>query len=259
MRLAVLADIHGNIHALEAVLADLKRQTPDQVVVLGDSVVKFAHNRTVLDALDAIPHVAIAGNMERGLQMLLGDECKELSQYDTGEGIKFLKRQAVEEIGAERVAEFRNLLAERSLSLLENEDTLLCHGSPGHLTESIYPAPAAVPPGPDQPTTSVDELHARLQGVTANLVLCAHSHRRVERRYNGILVVNPGAVGHTYERKHDPRACYAILTHQRGAWDVEFRLVAYDGARAVREMLAAVPPEAASARRYLERIAEYVV
>ena len=42
MRLAVLADIHGNIYALEAVLADLKRQAPDVVVVLGDSVVKIS-------------------------------------------------------------------------------------------------------------------------------------------------------------------------------------------------------------------------
>ena len=72
-------------------------------------------------------------------------------------------------------------------------------------------------------------------------------------------MVNPGAVGHTYERKHDARACYALLTYQGDAWDVEFRMVTYDGARAVREMLAAVPPEAGSARRYLERIAAYVV
>lgn len=259
MRLAVLADIHGNIHALEAVLADLRGQRPDTIAVLGDSVVKFAHNRAVLDALDALPHVGIAGNMERGLQMLLGDECAELTQYDTGKGVQYLKRQALAELGVERVAQFRDLPTERSLTLLENQDTLLCHGSPGHLTESIYPAPDAAPPGPDQPTTTDGELHDKLQDVTARLVLCAHSHRRVERRYNGILVVNPGGVAHTYERKHDARACYAVLTHTGGDWDVDFRLVPYDGDRAVREMLAAVPPDADSARRYLERIAEYVV
>ena len=259
MRLAVLADIHGNILALEAVLADLRRQKPDVVVVLGDSVVKFPHNRAVLDVLDDLPHVGVAGNMERGLQRQLGDEFPELSQYDTGKGVQFLKRQAVAQIGVERVERFRELPSERSLSLIEDEDTLLCHGSPGSLTKSIYPAPDAKPPGPDQPSTSDDELHARLQDVSARLVLCAHSHRRVERRYNGILVVNPGGVGHTYERKHDARAFYAVLTHADGAWDVEFRMVPYDGTRAVREMMAAVPPEAEGARRYLERIAAYVV
>ncbi len=259
MRLAVLADIHGNIYALEAVLADLRLQVPDMVVVLGDSVIKFPHNRTVLDALDDIPHEGIAGNMERGLQRQLGDEIPDLSQYDTGKGVLFLKRQAIAQIGVERVAQFRDLPTERSLSLLESEDTLLCHGSPGSLTKSIYPAPDATPPGPDQPSTTAGELHAKLQGVSARLVLCAHSHRRVERRYNGILVVNPGAVGHTYERKHDPRACYALLTYRDNDWDVEFRMAPYDGVSAVREMLAAVPPEAGSARRYLERIAAYVV
>lgn len=259
MRLAVLADIHGNIYALEAVLADLKRQKPDAVVTLGDSIFKFSHNRAVLDALDALPHVGVAGNMERSMQTLLGEEFANLSPDDSDKGTMHLKRQTLAEIGAERVARFRDLPNERSLSLIEDDDTLLCHGSPGHITNSIYPAPDAVPPGPDQPSTSEDELKAKLQGVTARLVLCAHSHRRVERRYNGVLVVNPGAVGHTYERKHDPRACYAVLTHQDGAWNVEFRLVPYDGARAVREMLAAVPPEAVGARRYLERIAEYVV
>lgn len=259
IRLAVLADIHGNIYALEAVLADLKAQAPDAVVVLGDSVIKFPHNHAVLDALDALPHVGIAGNMERGLQMLLGDACPDLSQYDTGKGITYLKRQTLAELGEARVARFRDLPTERYLSLVEEGDALLCHGSPGHLTKSIYPAPEAVPPGPDQPSTTEDDLQARLRGVTASLVLCAHSHRRVERRYNEILVVNPGGVGHTYERKHDPRASYAVLTYANGDWDVTFRLVAYDGARAVREMLAAVPPEADSARRYLERIAEYVV
>ena len=197
--------------------------------------------------------------MERGLQTLLGDECADLTQYDSGKGATYLKQQALAELGKERVARFRELPAERSLSLLGDEDTLLCHGSPGHLTEAIYPAPDAKPPGPDQPSTSDNELKARLQDVTARLVLCAHTHRRLERRYNGILVVNPGAVGHTYERKHDPHASYAILTHAHGVWDVEFRAVPYDGARAVREMLAAVPPDAGSARRYLERIAEYVI
>ena len=72
-------------------------------------------------------------------------------------------------------------------------------------------------------------------------------------------MVNPGAVGHTYERKHDARACYAVLTHTGGDWDVKFRFVPFDGEGAVREMLSAVPPEAGSARRYLERIAEYVI
>jgi predicted phosphodiesterase len=258
MRLAVLADIHGNIHALEAVLADLKRQSPDQIVVLGDSILKFAHNRAVLDALDDLPHVGIAGNMERGLQLLLGDECADLSQYDTGDGIVSLKRQVLAELGAERVARFRDLPTERSLTLIESNDALLCHGSPGSLTESIYPAPDAAWPGPDQPTTSDGEFEAKLQGVTANLVLCAHSHRRIERRYNGILVVNPGGVGHTYERKHDPRASYALLSYRAGEWTVEFRLVPFDGERVVQEMLAAAPPDG-SVRRYLERIAEYVV
>lgn len=259
MRLAVLADIHGNIYALEAVLADLHLQLPDMVVVLGDSVVKFPHNRAVLDALDDLPHEGIAGNMERGLQTQLGDEFSELSQYDTGKGVQFLMRQAVAQIGVERVVQFRDLPTERSLSLIESEDTILCHGSPGSLTQSIYPAPDATPPGPDQPSTTESDLHAKLQGVSARLVLCAHSHRRVERRYNGVLVVNPGGLGHTYERKHDARAYYAVLTHAQGAWDVEFRMVPYDGTRAVREMLSAVPPEAGSARRYLERIAAYVV
>ena len=148
MRLAVLADIHGNIHALEAVLADLHLQVPDMVVVLGDSVIKFPHNRTVLEVLDDLPHVGIAGNMERGLQRQLGDEIPDLSQYDTGKGVLFLKRQAIAQIGVERVAQFHDLSTERSLSLIESEDTLLCHGSPGSLTKSIYPAPDATPPGP---------------------------------------------------------------------------------------------------------------
>ena len=259
MRLAVLADIHGNIYALEGVLADLKRQAPDAVVVLGDSVVKFPHNRAVLEALDGLSHVGIAGNMERCLQLFLGYECAELSRYDSGEGKLFVMRRAFAEVGAARAARFRDLPNERSLSLVGRHDVLLCHGAPGHLTHSIYPAPGAAPPGPNQPSTTDSELHAKLRGVTANLVLCAHTHRRMERRYKGILVVNPGAVGHTYERKHDPRAGYAILTHQRGAWQVDFRGVPFDGERAVREMLATAPPEAAAARRYLERIAAYVV
>ena len=110
MRLAALADIHGNIYALEAVLEDLKRQAPDVVVVLGDSVVKFAQNRAVLDALDALPHVGIAGNMERGLQTLLGDECADLTQYDSGKGATYLKQQALAELGKERVRGFGNCL-----------------------------------------------------------------------------------------------------------------------------------------------------
>ena len=64
MRFAVFGDIHGNIFALQAVLADLRTQSPDAVVVTGDLVHKFPWGAEVVDLLRTLPHQAVIGNSE---------------------------------------------------------------------------------------------------------------------------------------------------------------------------------------------------
>ena len=64
MRIAVFGDIHGNLFGLEAVLADLRSQSPDALIVTGDLVYKLPWGAEVVDLLRSVPHQAVLGNSE---------------------------------------------------------------------------------------------------------------------------------------------------------------------------------------------------
>ena len=64
MRIAIIADIHGNLQALDCVLKDLRQWAPDVTVAAGDLVFKYADSLAVLEALGSIDHVALRGNAD---------------------------------------------------------------------------------------------------------------------------------------------------------------------------------------------------
>ena len=75
MRIAILADIHGNLPALEAVVNDLQRQRPDQVCVAGDLINRCPWSNQVLDLVAAAEWRVLAGNHELVVQMLGAADC----------------------------------------------------------------------------------------------------------------------------------------------------------------------------------------
>lgn len=220
MRLALLSDIHGNLPALEAVVADFARRGVDAVVNLGDSVSGPLLPRETAQYLMAQPWKHLAGNHERQV----------LAQAEGARG------PSDEYAHSQLTAAELEWMAAQSATARLGADVLLFHGTPArdfvYLLETVEPGGArAARPG---------EIQDRLGGATASLIACGHSHvPRSVRTSSGQLVVNPGSVGlqaYFGDRPHphaietgSPDARYAIVERRHdGDWGCSLLSVPYD-------------------------------
>lgn len=219
MRIAILADIHGNLPALEAVVRDLERRGADVVVNLGDSLSGPLLPRETAAFLMAQGWVHVAGNHERQMLTDRPDERGPSDEY------------ALTQVGEREAGWMASLPAIASLG----DDVLLCHGSPR--SDSEYLLETVEPTGVRLATAG--EVGERLGGASAPVVACGHTHvPRVVHAPSGQLVVNPGSVGvqgftdtvpfpHAIETG-SPDARYAILERIGAAWTAALVTVPYD-------------------------------
>lgn len=212
MRIAVVSDIHGNLPALLAVVADFTRRGVDQVVNLGDSLSGPLLPKETAQYLMAQDWVHLAGNHERQL-LNLNDSSSASDTYAHAQLSQ---------------TEF-DWMASLPFVRPFQDDVLLCHGTPtsdvGYLLQTANQA--ATPA----------EIEARLGAVDASLVLCGHTHVPRSVRCKGTLIVNPGSVGlpayadtHPYPHVVEtgsPDARYAIVEQQNGNWLVSLITVPY--------------------------------
>lgn len=224
MRIAALADIHGNLPALEAVLADVDAVAPDLVVNLGDLVSGPLWPRETLELLATRDLPTVRGNHDRLVA--------ETPRGDMGASDAF----AHDALDAAARAGLGALPA-----VLEFEGVLAVHGRPGddasYLLEDV--ADGRLVPTPDA------EVRARLAGVRARVVLCGHSHLAAMRWFeDGLLVVNPGSVGqpayadpthpaHVVD-SGSPHARWALLDLAGDGVSVQLRAIAYAHEHAAR-------------------------
>lgn len=224
--IAVLSDIHGNLPALEAVVADARAAGAASFVNLGDSLSGPLWPAETADLLMREDWPTIAGNHER---QLLTHAPERMNASD---------RFARERLSEAQLA----WLAAQPPVLALSDDIFLCHGTPRsdleHFLETVEPA------GIRDATDA--EVAERLGYTAAALTLCGHSHLpRVVTLAEGRTVANPGSVGlQAYTDDHpsfyaaengDPFARYALV---RGT-AVELRAISYDhlsaAAKAARE------------------------
>jgi putative phosphoesterase len=189
--IACLYDIHGNLPALEAVLADAAGA--DRYVLGGDYTLFGGWPAATVARLRELePATWIRGNGERWTA-------------DPPEQLREPVEAVRAELGDSLVAEL-GALPETA----EDGDMLICHGSPVSDVRSFLPEPAE-----DEP-----EL---LAGVTSSRLMFGHTHLQFRRISSGVELVNPGSVGVPLDGDH--RAAYALI-HDDGR--VEHRRVAYD-------------------------------
>jgi putative phosphoesterase len=230
MRIAVLADIHGNLRALEAVAADVRRRAPDVTVNLGDHVSGPLQAAATADWLMARRWVEIRGNHDR---QLLDRPPERMGPSD---------RAAWAQLNDRHKAWLAGLTPTR---LLDN--VLLCHGSPSDDLQYLLEDGTQL--------ASAAAIEERLGAVEARLVLCGHSHLpRVVRLADGRQIVNPGSVGlpayddaGLYFETGTPHARYAVVDWERGSLRVELVAVEYDWDAAARNAARADRPDWACA------------
>ena len=220
LKIAVLADIHGNRWALEAVLEDLEREAFDQVVNLGDLYYGPLDPGGTAELLRSQAFPTICGNQDR---ILLESPEEDLAASASWR-----------HMAAELPADARERLRTLPKTLALTEEVLLCHGTPDHDDEYLVERVESF----GVQLRSADELD-RLLPEGPRLVLCGHSHvPRAIAAGGGRLVFNPGSVGlpaytddlphrHTMEAG-SPEARYGVLEKTTQGWRFEHRAVPYD-------------------------------
>ncbi len=247
MRIGVIADIHGNLRALEAVQADLRKQSPDLIVNLGDHLSGPLQAAATADALMSEPYLHIRGNHDR---QLLDRPVEAMGVSD---------RAAYAQLEDRHKLWLQCLPGVRELG----PDILLCHGSPGddlqYLLEEVGER-AVHPCGARLADAKV--IRERLGDLGARLVLCGHSHIPRVVSSGGhiqgdIRIVNPGSVGLQayddvrpwphYMETGSPHARYALLDREAGGWKIGFAAVEYDWNSASQDAKRANRPDWAHA------------
>jgi len=187
MRVAALCDVHGNLPALEAVLAELRSLDVDRIVCGGD-VVAGPFPRECLERLRAADATFVRGNADRESARAPEGTWEEIVGRLDPASLEFLAGWPL------------------TVSL---DGVLYCHGSPRDDDEILTRV------SPDE------RFRAALEGVAERVVVGGHTHVQFERVIDGIRFVNAGSVGIPYEGKRG--AFWALLDGQ----EVDFRHTPY--------------------------------
>jgi predicted phosphodiesterase len=229
VRIAAISDVHGNLAALDAVLADLPSRSVDVVVDLGDLLSGALQPRETADRLMELDLPTVAGNHER---QLLTVDPQRMGSSD---------RLAHDTI----TDRHRDWLAALPVTLQPTDGVLAFHGSP---TDDLVYLLETVDRSGARPATEAEVLERLGPAADVPLLLCGHTHlQRSMRLPTGALVVNPGSVGwpaydddrpfpHVMEAG-TPHARYCVVDDSSGRWEAEFLAVDYDwdGAAAIAE------------------------
>jgi predicted phosphodiesterase len=219
MRIAAISDVHGNIEALEAVLEDITHHGVDVIVNLGDVLSGPLFPVESAERLIPLGLPTIRGNHERQLVTL------------TFEDMGLSDRYTASRLGPKH----HKWIAALPESLWLLGDALLVHGTPKSDLEYFL---ESVDENGLRPA-SIEEVRCRAGSVSANLILCGHTHlQRSVKLNDGRLVVNPGSVGlPAYEDEQpfphkvqsgSPHARYVILEKRNNQWSTEMIAVTYD-------------------------------
>ncbi|HXT20284.1 MAG TPA: metallophosphoesterase family protein [Thermoanaerobaculia bacterium] len=233
MRVALLADVHANLHALEAVLAEARREGYDELWLAGDWVGYGAFPDETVTLLRAAGAIGIIGDMDREVLAAAADALPADAPRQKREALAW----AGNELAPGTFAFLAELPEQRRMPLGSLGEALIVHGSPEAIDEHVYP---------NTPNKRLDELAKVAQ---AALVVCGHTHQPMDREARGARFLNPGSVGRPGDG--DPRAAWALLRVDGEEIAFEPRRVAYDHRAAAESVRDRGLPDAV-ARMFLE-------
>ena len=221
MRVAALYDIHGNLPALEAVLADIRRAGVDRIVIGGDVVPGPMPLETIGCLLDLdLPTDFIRGNGDR-------EVAARMRGVDTGT-VPEKFRPVIDWVAGALRPEHERLLdgwpATVRVETPELGDVLFCHATPRNDTDIFTRL------------TPEDRVRPVLAGVDAPVIVCGHTHMQFDRAIAGTRVVNAGSVGMPFGEA----GAYWLLL----GTDLQLRRTSYDLVGAAERIRATSYPQA---------------
>lgn len=212
MRLAFLADIHGNLPAFEAALDHAHRQRPDQIIIVGDIVVGSPDSRACLELACSLGCPIVRGNHERYVASFGQPNAPPVWQSNQYAPVRWAHEQLTIEqrAAADALPQF--------LRLADCPDLLIVHASLRNDRDTVYAY------------TPDDEIAAMFPSGETTIVR-AHNHVPQVRLWEGRRIITTGSVGLALNL--EPTAQYLLLDRVAGEWRIRHQSVPYDQALAL--------------------------
>ena len=227
-QVAVITDIHGNLPALEAVLARIAELKPERIYCGGDLVGYGPRPNEVCAQIEDRRIPTIYGNYDYAIARDLEDcGCAYRDPHEREIGQLSVDWTLVNT--NERSKRFMHSLPFDLRFELGRKRVRLVHGSPRKVNEYLFE---------DKPARSFERIAALADG---DVLVFGHTHKPWLHEYAHVLFVNCGSVGKP--KDGDPRASFALLTASDGGVDVAIERVAYDAQAVAEEMRAVGLPD----------------
>lgn len=247
MRIAIFSDVHGNLSGLEAVLVDIERHAPDQIVFAGD-----------LCYLGARPAECLQLVRERRLYSIVGNTDEWLSgRVEPPESRRPTASWALDRLSTDE----RDWLGRLPFALRISptaspaDDLLIVHANPRDVDGIIYPDLATQMARYGETRQSDADLAGLLAGVEAAAVAYGHIHVPGIRQWGAITLVNVSSVN--IPGDGDGRSKYALLEWHDNRWAATHHRVAFDAAAEAAAFSAARPPDWEQIVASLEEVGYY--
>ena len=247
MRVAVFSDVHGNLTAMEAVLADIEKQDPDFIYFAGDLCLFGARPSATLTLLREYQHVMpVYGNTDEWLWQLPQPK-PEMSE----------KQRAHMQYLQDSVAWAKSQMGEEDLEWLQSipfahrlapspkraDDLLIVHANPQDVNAPIFP-PAEEQErrvGVVRNAQADDDVRSLLADFDGGIIAFGHVHFPNVRQIDDVTLANISAT--SLPQDGDTRARYGLLTwNQTFGWQVERHHVLYDINKEQKELARTQPP-----------------
>ena len=234
MRIAIFSDVHGNLTALEAVMADIKQQAPDMVAFAGDASLFGARPKECLDLIRDQGMVCVHGNTDLMLagQALLSDDIKA-EMNERQRTVENLKEWTAVQLTAHDRNWLEGLPFLRRISPTTNlhHDLLIVHANPQDVDQPIYPPADQQQEMWGEVRQPDADLLPLLQETVAGVMAFGHYHVPSIRPWRQMLLANISSVSLPLDG--DARAKYGLLQWaaqgpNKDSWSVEHRYVEYD-------------------------------
>ena len=225
MKIAAISDIHGNMEAINAVMQDIQQQGCEKIFVLGDYAMAGPEPSQAVGFFMSKQYDINFSMIQGNTDLMIADYSDNL--YNTLKDKAPVMAEALRndvQILSENEKMFLKCLPIQQEIDIENVKFLLVHGSPRKNNEDILP------------NTSMNEVEKMLENVSADVVLCGHTHIPCGfQTPNKKTVVNVGSIGRPFTS--EPKSCYLIIDAENGKCVFEHKFVEYNIQRASEKML----------------------
>jgi predicted phosphodiesterase len=220
MRVAILADIHGNLPACEAVLEDIARVAPDYIVAAGDLALRGAHPKETVELLFDKCNAVLMGNTDCYLAgNYLGGAYRERDHWKT-ELLEWTRDQ----LGGAWLQKLSALPFSVRYAPRRGQDLFVCHANPRNLEDSL------------DPTLDDNALRRFFHHLDAAACAFGHLHFPYRRRVGRLLIADVASAG--IPRDGDLRPAYGVFTYTPKGWRVQIRRVRYPVRKATQALTA---------------------